>query len=242
MLRRFVTIYIFWELITSPNESETFWMQEIFPTRLTPHPSPRPFTPRNFYPRTFYPPRVKFRRVKSSGSKRSGRGEWKKVLAEKCLRLKSYTPICTLSTWWKWQRRGLNTILNIIVCDITTDRLSTGVIIVHKLDRGITLVKTWYSNPKWFLEEPKAVSGNKFLSTIFYQIDDANKSVSNKNGLLVCSYVTKPKSGKQNQVVLLNITYPLKGTMDDNVRRPVLLKLYHFTKGGTDVIDQRLTR
>ena len=48
----------------------------------------------------------------------------------------------------KWQRRGLNTILNIIVCDITTDRLSTAVIIVHKLDRGITLVRTWYSNPK----------------------------------------------------------------------------------------------
>ena len=142
----------------------------------------------------------------------------------------------------KWQKRGLNTILNIIVCDITTDRLSTGVIIVHKLDRGITLVKTWYSNPKWFLEEPKAVSGNKFLSTIFYQIDDANKSVSNKNVLLVCSYVTKRKSGKQNQVVLLNITYQLKGTIDDSVRRPVLLKLYHFTKGGTDVIDQRLAR
>ena len=48
----------------------------------------------------------------------------------------------------KWQRRGLDTILNIIVCDITTDRLSTGVIIVHKPDREITLVKTWYSNPK----------------------------------------------------------------------------------------------
>ena len=48
----------------------------------------------------------------------------------------------------KWQRRGLNTILNIIVCDITTEILCTGVIIVHKLDRGITLVKTWYSNPK----------------------------------------------------------------------------------------------
>ena len=142
----------------------------------------------------------------------------------------------------KWQRRGLNTILNIIVCDITTEILCTGVIIVHKLDRGITLVKTWYSNPKWFLEEPKVVSGNTFLSTIFYQIDDTNEAVSNKNALLVCSYVTKPKSGKQNQVVILNITYPLKGTMDDNVRRPVLLKLYHFTKGGTDVVDHRLTR
>ena len=92
------------------------------------------------------------------------------------------------------------------------------------------------------LEEPKVVSGNTFLSTIFYQIDDANKAVSKKNALLVCSYVTKPKSGKQNQVVSLNITYPLKGTMDDNVRRPVLLRLYHFTKGGTDVVDQRLIR
>ena len=84
---------------------------------------------------------------------------------------------------------------------------------------------------------------NEFSSTIWYQIDDTNTSAKNKNSLRLCSYVTKRKSRKQNQVVLLTTTYPLKGiTMDDNVRKPAMLKLYDFTKGGTDIIDQRMAR
>ena len=131
-------------------------------------------------------------------------------------------------------------------CNITTDRLYTSVSLAHKLlDRGITLVGTWQSNRKGFPEELKIVSGDEFSSTIWYQVDDTNNSVSNKNAIRLCSYVTKRKSGKQNQVVLLttSTTYPLKGvTMDDNVRKPALLKLYDFTKGGTDVVDQRMSR
>ena len=34
---------------------------------------------------------------------------------------------------------------------------------------------------------------------------------------------------------------PLLGvTTDENKRKPAILKLYDFTKGGTDVVDQKL--
>ena len=118
-------------------------------------------------------------------------------------------------------------------CNITADRLCTSVSLAYKLlDRGITLVGTWQSNRKGFPEELKDVSGNELSAVICYLVDDTNKSVSNRNALRLCSYVTKRKSGKQNQVVLLTTTYPLKGiTIDENVRKPVLLNLYDFTKG-----------
>ena len=131
-------------------------------------------------------------------------------------------------------------------CNITTDRLYTSVSLAQKLlDRGITLVGTWQSNRKGFPEELKTVCGNEKTSTIWYQVGDDRKTVPAelRNRIRLCSYVTKRKFSKKNQVVILTTTDPIKGvTMDDNTKKPALFKLYDYTKTGTDLMDQRMAR
>ena len=55
----------------------------------------------------------------------------------------------------------------------------------------------------------------------------------------ISSYVVK-SSGKKN-VLLLSTLDPILGvTKDDEKQKPALYKLYDFTKGGTDIVDQKM--
>ena len=130
-------------------------------------------------------------------------------------------------------------------CNITTDRLYTSVNLAQKLSaRGITLVGTWQSNRKGSPEELKTVSGDEQTSTIWYQVNNDRETVpaEQRNKIRICNYVTKRKSSTK-QVVILTTTEPLQGvTLDDNMKKPALFKLYDYTKTGTDVIDQRMAR
>lgn len=56
------------------------------------------------------------------------------------------------------------------------------------------------------------------------------------------SYVVPTKSKGNRNVLLLSTVSPvtLGVTKDDGVRKPAIYKLYDFTKGGTDIIDQRI--
>ena len=59
--------------------------------------------------------------------------------------------------------------------------------------------------------------------------------------MCISSYVVSTSKGKKN-VVMLTTTHPLLGTTkDDGKEKPSLYKLYDFTKGGTDIIDQRMS-
>ena len=62
-----------------------------------------------------------------------------------------------------------------------------------------------------------------------------------ENGhLVLSSYVVKTSTGKKN-VLMLSTVQPLHGvTRDDKKKKPAIFKLYDFTKGGTDVVDQRM--
>ena len=54
------------------------------------------------------------------------------------------------------------------------------------------------------------------------------------------SYVVKTSNGKKNVMALSTMSSLLGNITDDNKRKPAILKLYDFTKGGTDVVDQKM--
>ena len=58
--------------------------------------------------------------------------------------------------------------------------------------------------------------------------------------LSISSYVAKTSKGKKN-VILLSTTPPILGiTKDDGKSKLGIYKVYDFTKGGTDIIEQRM--
>ena len=61
-----------------------------------------------------------------------------------------------------------------------------------------------------------------------------------ENGdLCLMSYIVKSKSKGKKNVLMLRTLRPLNGkTKNDRKQKPALLKLYDFTKGGTDIVDQ----
>ena len=60
-----------------------------------------------------------------------------------------------------------------------------------------------------------------------------------ENGeLCQMSYTVKSKSKGKENVLMLTTLRPLNGkAKDDGKQKPALLKLYDFTKGGTDIVD-----
>ena len=56
----------------------------------------------------------------------------------------------------------------------------------------------------------------------------------------ISSYVVKTSSEKRN-ILMLSTLRPLLGTTkDDGKKKTALYKLYDFTKGETDVVDQKV--
>ena len=57
----------------------------------------------------------------------------------------------------------------------------------------------------------------------------------------ISSYVVKTSKGK-NSVIALSIIDPIRGVAkDDDKKEPAVYKLYDFTKGGTDIVDQKIS-
>lgn len=54
------------------------------------------------------------------------------------------------------------------------------------------------------------------------------------------SYVVNTKSKGKKNVLILSTMPPLLGTTKDEKRKPATHKFYDFTKGGTDIVDQRI--
>ena len=62
---------------------------------------------------------------------------------------------------------------------------------------------------------------------------------NSSNKMSLHSYVVNTKSKCKKNVLALASTPPLLGTtIDDNKNKPALLKLYDFTKGGADIVNQ----
>lgn len=96
----------------------------------------------------------------------------------------------------------------------------------------MTSVGTMQINRKGIPAEMKDMSHREPLSSKIYWQENGPLSLS--------SYVVKTSKGKKN-VLMLSTVEPILGvTSDDNKVKPALYKLYDFTKGGTDIIDQRM--
>ena len=54
------------------------------------------------------------------------------------------------------------------------------------------------------------------------------------------SYIVKTKSTRMRNVLMMSLLEHLMAvTKDDEKRKPQIYKIYDFTKGGTDITDQK---
>ena len=56
------------------------------------------------------------------------------------------------------------------------------------------------------------------------------------------SYVANTKSSGRKNVMLLSTATPLMAVTKDDEKKPAIMKLYDFTKGGTDIVDHRINK
>ena len=77
-------------------------------------------------------------------------------------------------------------------------------------------------------------TGRKHQSSVFW-------THTENRHLGVVSHVVQKKGLKQNVLMMSTHPQPIYGiTKDDNKRKPAVIKLYDFTKGGLDIVDQRI--
>ena len=101
------------------------------------------------------------------------------------------------------------------------------------LERKITSVDTMRHNRKGLPKEIKSMEGREPKSSIVYWEKNHQK-------LTLTTYVVNTKSSGKKNIIVLSFMPPLLGlTKDDDKSKPAIIKLYDFTKGGTDIVDQR---
>lgn len=120
--------------------------------------------------------------------------------------------------------------------NISVDRLYTSVDWAEwALTKNITTVGTLNTNRRGIPKEILDIKQRDDKSYIvMYDKGDRNKSLH--------SYVVESKSTNKKKHVLLLTTHPFVHgvTKDDGHKKPQIMKYYDFTKGGTDIIDQRM--
>ena len=119
--------------------------------------------------------------------------------------------------------------------NITMDRLYTSYELLRwMLDQQITAVGTIKANKKCIPTEMKGIAGRDDKSYEYYW-DTKDEKIS------LHSYVVNTKSSGKKNVLALSSVPPIIGvTKDDSKQKPAILKFYDFSKGGTDVMDQRM--
>ena len=102
------------------------------------------------------------------------------------------------------------------------------------LQKQITCIGTMKLNRKGIPDELKENKNRELLSSEIYWDGNSPLLIS-----LILIF-SKHLKGKQN-VILLSTTPPILGiTKDDGKSKLGIYKVHDFTKGGTDIIDQRL--
>lgn len=128
---------------------------------------------------------------------------------------------------------SLETAVSLAGRNISFDRLYTSITLALWLyDRNITCLGTMQANRKGVPDEMKNFKDREPLSSEIYWQKDGPLSMS--------SYVVKTTSTKKNVLMLSTLKPTLVTTKDDKRKKLGLYKLYDFTKGGTDIVDQRM--
>ena len=118
--------------------------------------------------------------------------------------------------------------------NISLDNLYTSIPMTQKmLEKGVTVLGTMRHNRKGLPKEISSTKDREHLSSkIWYEKE--------KGKLSLVSYVVNTKSKGKKNVVLLSSHAVIAGvTKDDDKEKPALIKVYDYTKGGTDICDQR---
>ena len=117
--------------------------------------------------------------------------------------------------------------------NISMDRLYSRLSVANwLLGKGITMVGTMQKNRVGIPASLKDVTNREINSTETYW---------EKNGKRIfTSYLTKTSKGKKNVIVLSSVEPLLGTTIDDDKCNPAIIKFYDCTKGGTDIIDQKM--
>ena len=113
------------------------------------------------------------------------------------------------------------------------DRLYTSTTLAEwLLSHGITMIGTMQANRKGIPPAFKRTAERReFSYQVLWNKEERNMSLH--------SYVVRTKSTGPRNVLLLTMMKPILGvTKDDGKKKPAIFKLYDFTKGGTDIVDQ----
>ena len=99
--------------------------------------------------------------------------------------------------------------------------------------RHVTCVGTWIANRKILPKDFKKVDKSKILLREFYW--------NSKNDLILGSYVDSSSRKKKNNVLIVATCRPFLGTTtDDGKNKAMLYKLYNFTNGQMDIVNQQM--
>ena len=100
------------------------------------------------------------------------------------------------------------------------------------LSHNLTCIGTIKANQKGIPVEVKKLANREPLTyECFWEAEESKLSLH--------SYVVDTKSSGMRNVLLLSTMQPiLKTTKDDERQKQAIYKLYDYTKGGTDVVDQ----
>ena len=120
--------------------------------------------------------------------------------------------------------------------NISFDRLYTNIPLAQwLLSHNITCFATIKANRKGILVEVKELANREpFTYECFWEAEESKHSLH--------SYVVNTKSLGNRNVLLLSTMQPILGTIkDDGKQKLAIYKLYDYTKGGTEVVDQHMT-
>lgn len=117
--------------------------------------------------------------------------------------------------------------------NISMDRLYSSFELANWLfDRNITMIGTLMQSRAGIPPMIKDFTHREPLTSVTFWEKDGNTNLS--------SYVVKTSKRKKNVLMLATVEPILGTTKDDGKKKPALYKLYDFTKGGADIIDQKM--
>ena len=122
--------------------------------------------------------------------------------------------------------------------NLTTDNLYTGVELARELESKfkMTIIGTLRKNKKGIPKEMFNAAGKEpFSSEIWYEVKESNPA-----RIHLTEYTVVNKSKGKRSIVILSTMIPYRGVTKDRRKKPAIFKLYDFTKGGVDIVDQRM--
>ena len=120
--------------------------------------------------------------------------------------------------------------------NISMDRLYTSISTLNWLLKNeIIVVGTLVTNRIGLPDDFKnAKQRGEFESTMHWEKTEGDLSL--------CKYTTKSNSKGKKNVLVLSTMRPLIDKTRDGKQKPTIIKFYNFTKGGTDVMDQKISK